>query len=199
MFDKAEKGIFVGYADDAKTYKILLPLNHQVVVSRSVVFLEDDRFTAAGVNQPPKQTLVLGDDMTSDQFELEASALHKVPPCVSSLRTTPEMFIIEGEALPYITKTETEVLEYDDNAIDLEVGQHETEAETKRQMERDQTPPHTNEINEKSWFCVERALIQSKWPEQQVQSHCKTNECEFSVGKPKGKERWFDRCRVELT
>lgn len=50
MFDKVEKGIFVGYADDVKIYKILLSLNYQVVVSRSVVFLEDDRFTAAGVN-----------------------------------------------------------------------------------------------------------------------------------------------------
>lgn len=159
LSNRAEKGIFVGYSDEAKAYRILLPSTHQVVISWSVVFLEDDKLVTANHAQCPKQTLLSGDDGTSEHFELDSSRTSLVPLLRPPLSATLETSTDEGEnenndvvkepnskMTEFRSTTPTEinvdVLEVDidsdfDAGIDLEDDQHVLEAEP----EREKTPP----------------------------------------------------------
>lgn len=52
---RAKKGAFVGYSDEAKGYRILVPPSHRLVIARSIIF--DDAGVVNDLNNPtPPET-----------------------------------------------------------------------------------------------------------------------------------------------
>jgi hypothetical protein len=46
--DKTEKAIFIGYSENSKAYKLYNPITKKTIISRDVIFNEDENWTKNG-------------------------------------------------------------------------------------------------------------------------------------------------------
>lgn len=86
--DRTRRGIFLGYASDAKGYRIWLPVENKIEVSRDVKFLKDsenmsfDGFEDFAPDNPTGQKRSDSDDfdIKENEVEMEIKPIEQYPP-----------------------------------------------------------------------------------------------------------------------
>ncbi|RDY13069.1 hypothetical protein CR513_02055, partial [Mucuna pruriens] len=74
---KSRKCIFLGYADNVKGYRLWDPTAHKVIVSRNVVFAENELQNEQTNNSNTKDTTIIQIEKNTIEDEFEAKQEHK--------------------------------------------------------------------------------------------------------------------------
>ena len=93
---KAQKGIFVGYPEGCKGYKVYIPATHQMVRSRDVKFSENDFMSASDCEEQPSELLLepqyfCGGSIESDS-DSDLGLGPQRPPRASRIRREPNRY-----------------------------------------------------------------------------------------------------------